>query len=201
MSKLEAGEISFGYKRDDTLFSNFSCSCESAERVALSGHSGLGKSTLCKLLSGYLTPRSGSILIDGSPLPTHGVSPVQMIWQHPELAVDPRLPLKKTLLEAGEIQQRLLQELGIRSEWFGRYPHELSGGELQRFCIARALMACPQFIIADEISTMLDAITQAHIWEVLLKECSEKHIGLVFVTHSEALANRIATSKIILPTK
>ena len=69
-------------------------------------------------------------------------------------------------------------------------------GELQRFCIARALGPKTRFIIADEISTMLDVITQAQVWELLLRELKKRHIGLLAITHSEALAKRI-TSKII----
>ena len=74
-----------------------------------------------------------------------------------------------------------------------RYPHELSGGELQRFCIARALMARPRYLVADEISTMFDAVTQAQLWEFLLDEVERRELGLVFVSHAPALTERIAT--------
>ena len=77
--------------------------------------------------------------------------------------------------------------------WLSRYPHELSGGELQRFCIARALAANPRYLVADEVSTMLDALTQAQIWRFLMDETSRRGIGLVFVSHSPALTDRIAT--------
>ena len=70
--------------------------------------------------------------------------------------------------EAGEVPNGLLEALGIRPEWLRRYPHELSGGELQRFCIARAIASRPRYLIADEVSTMLDALTQAQIWHFLL---------------------------------
>ena len=69
----------------------------------------------------------------------------------------------------------------------------LSGGELQRFCIVRALAASPRYLIADEISTMLDALTQAQIWRALLAEVETRGLGLVLTTHSAALAARIAT--------
>jgi peptide/nickel transport system ATP-binding protein len=116
-----------------------------------------------------------------------------MIWQHPEQAVDPRMRMRKTLAEAGEVSPELLECLGIRSEWLTRYPHELSGGELQRFCIARALTTNPRFLIADEISTMLDAVTQAQIWHFLIDETELHGIGLVLVSHSPALTKRVAT--------
>jgi peptide/nickel transport system ATP-binding protein len=86
---------------------------------------------------------------------------------------------------------RLLRNLGIKQEWFERYPQELSGGELQRFCIARALLAHPRYLIADEISTMLDGITQARLWQVILDETTRARIGLVFTTHSESLATHL----------
>ena len=98
-----------------------------------------------------------------------------------------------TLAEAGEVPGRLLDDLGIQKRWLSRYPHELSGGELQRFCIARALAANPRYLVADEVSTMLDALTQAQIWRFLVGETSRRGIGLVFVSHSPALTDRIAT--------
>jgi peptide/nickel transport system ATP-binding protein len=100
--------------------------------------------------------------------------------------------------EGGTVTSQLREELGIRDEWLARHPHELSGGELQRFCIARALAAGPRYLIADEISTMLDAVTQARIWQTLLSACEARSIGLVFVSHSPALTRRLATRTIEL---
>ena len=191
---LEARDISFAHPGARTpLFSGFSLSVGSDERVALSAPSGFGKTTLCRLLAGYERPQEGRVLVDGEPLPKRGACPVQMIWQHPETAVDPRLRMSKTLEEAGKVPQRLLDDLGIQRRWLSRYPHELSGGELQRFCIARALAANPRYLVADEISTMLDALTQAQIWRFLVAETQARGIGLVFVSHSPALTERIAT--------
>ncbi len=175
------------------IYEDFSLTIAPDERVALSAPSGFGKTTLCRLLAGYEQPQAGCILVDGNPLPKRGMSPVQMILQHPEVAVDPRMRLSNTLAEAGEVPEYLLDELGIQRSWLSRYPHELSGGELQRFCIARALAAHPRYLVADEISTMLDAVTQAQIWHVLLKETEANNIGLVLVSHSPALTKRIAT--------
>ena len=87
----------------------------------------------------------------------------------------------------------MLDDLGIQKRWLARFPHELSGGELQRFCIARALAANPRYLVADEVSTMLDAVTQAQIWRFLVAETQARGIGLVFVSHSHALTERIAT--------
>ena len=86
-----------------------------------------------------------------------------------------------------------MEELGIRREWMDRFPHELSGGELQRFCIARALGANPRYLIADEISTMLDALTQAQLWRFLRDEAERRGLGMVVVSHSPALLEQVAT--------
>lgn len=190
---LEARDITFGYPGAKPLYSGFSLQVEPGERVALQAPSGFGKTTLCRVLAGFERPQTGQVLVDGQSLPRRGVCPVQLIQQHPEQAVDPRLRMRKTLAEAGEVPQQLLDDLGIRDEWLQRYPHELSGGELQRFCIARALAVRPRYLVADEISTMLDAVTQAQIWRFLVAETERQGIGLVLVSHSPALAERVAT--------
>ena len=191
---LEARGITYAYPgASHALYQGFDLAVAPDERVALCAPSGFGKTTLCRLLAGYEAPQEGEVLVGGEPLPRRGVLPVQMIWQHPEAAVDPRMRLGKTLAEAGEVPGRLLDDLGIQKRWLSRYPHELSGGELQRFCIARALAANPRYLVADEVSTMLDALTQAQIWRFLVDETSRRGIGLVFVSHSPALTDRIAT--------
>ncbi len=168
-------------------------------RVGIFAPSGRGKTTLCKLLAGYEKPRSGQVLLDGKPLASYrGYCPVQLIWQHPEQVVDPRLTLGKTLREAGEPEERLVQALGIQPEWLSRYPAELSGGELQRFCIARALGPATRFVLADELSAMLDLATQAQLWSFLVEETTRRGIGLVAVSHSAPLLDRVCTRRIEL---
>lgn len=177
------------------IFRSFNLAVAPGERVQIAAPSGAGKTTLARILAGYAKPQAGEVLVDGAPLPKRGPCPVQLIGQHPERMVDPRLRLERTLREAGWTPDdtRLLEQTGIRPAWLSRFPHELSGGELQRFCIARALAANPRYLIADEISTMLDAVTQARIWDMLLAEAEERHLGLLFVSHSPALAARLAT--------
>lgn len=195
---LSANEISFGYSKGSLLYSGFSLEVRPGERVYLSAPSGFGKTTLCRLLSGYEIPISGEVLVDGRPLPRRGACPVQLIGQHLELSLDSRMRMEDSLKEAGDVDVHLTERLGIKQQWLSRYPHELSGGEMQRFCIARALMANPKYLIADEMTTMLDAITQARIWKVLLEEADHRNLGLVFTTHSPSLAARIATRKVDL---
>ena len=98
-----------------------------------------------------------------------------------------------TLTEWWQPEEAFLSEAGILPQWMTRFPAELSGGELQRFCIARALGPGTEFLIADEITTMLDAVSQAAIWEMLLRIVQERGIGLLVVTHNEALAKSICT--------
>ena len=190
---LEARDVSFAYKKGREIYCGINLSVSPDERVALQAPSGFGKTTLCQILSGYLQPSAGQVLVDGEPLPKRGVCPVQLIWQHPEKVLDPRMRMRDSLAEAGAAEPRIIEALGIQRRWMDRFPHELSGGEMQRFCIARALTARPKYLIADEISTMLDAVTQAKLWDFLVRETSEQGIGMVLVSHSPELTARVAT--------
>lgn len=191
---LEAKNVSFRYDRHQPwVLRNRSLRVERGERVALFAPSGYGKTTLARLLAGYLQPLEGEILLDGRPLPKRGVCPVQLICQHPEQAINPRWRLRRVLEESGRLQEEVLDAFGIERAWLDRFPRELSGGELQRFCVARALASGADFLICDEISTMLDVITQAQIWNVVLAEAERQNMGLIAVTHNRHLAQRIAT--------
>ncbi|HHY27396.1 MAG TPA: ATP-binding cassette domain-containing protein [Desulfitobacterium dehalogenans] len=193
---LEARNIYFRYGKEPWIIQDVNLQIEEGERVGLIGPSGCGKSTLSKILSGYLKPTRGEVLLDGKPLQSRGYCPVQLIYQHPEKALNPRWKLEVSLAEGWEPDEKILEELGIESEWLKRYPNELSGGELQRFCIARVLGQPTRFLLADEISTMLDVITQAQIWNVLLKITKERNMGLLTVTHNRALAEKVCTRMI-----
>ena len=191
--KLEVRDLSFWYEeKGRQILSQFSLSADSSERVGIIAPSGFGKTTLCKILSGYETPQSGEVLLDGKTLKEYGTyCPVQMIWQHPETALDPLLPLEASLHEAGPVEERLLEALHIQPQWLRRYPQELSGGELQRFCIARALGPRTRYLLCDEITAMLDQITQAQIWQFLLEEARRRELGLLIVSHNSALLERL----------
>ena len=190
---LEARNVSFRYGRAQPwVLKGCSMTVARGERLALFAPSGSGKTTLAKLLSGYLKPQEGEILLDGRPLPRGGVCPVQLIFQHPEQAVDPRWRLRQVLEESEGFREEVLDAFGIERAWLDRYPRELSGGELQRFCVARALMSGADYLICDEISTMLDVITQAQIWNAVLAEAERRNMGLIAVTHNRNLARRIA---------
>ena len=192
--QLEAKNISFRYNdRSPWILKDVSLKVQTGERVGLLGPSGRGKSTLIKLMAGYLNPLEGEILLDGKPLPVKGTSPVQLIYQHPEKAINPRWKMKKVLQESGMYKEEIMNRLGIEKDWLERYPRELSGGELQGFCVARSLFAGTQMLLADEISTMLDVITQAQIWNFLIEETEARNIGMVVVSHNRELLKKVCT--------
>ena len=193
--RLEAKQITYRYPgAKQNVLERVDFMVESHERVGIFAQSGRGKTTFGQLLAGYRKPSAGQILLDGQPLPAKGCCPVQMIWQHPEQAVNPRMKMHRILAEGNQIEERIVRELGIEADWLGRYPGELSGGELQRFCIARALGAGTRFLVADEISTMLDLITQSQIWHFLLEEGGiSREIGLVVISHDRELLERVCT--------
>ena len=196
---LEAKNVYFKYERKQPwIVEDRSVKIEKGERLAIFATSGYGKTTLAMMLAGYLEPSKGEILLDGKPLPKNGVCPVQLIYQHPEKAINPRWRLKRVLEESGELREDVLAAFGIENAWLNRFPRELSGGELQRFCVARALMSGADYLICDEISTMLDVITQAQIWRVVLAEAEKRNMGIIAVTHNKHLAERIATRTIDL---
>lgn len=196
---LEAKNIYFRYDRKQPwILEDCTLKINRGERLAVSAPSGYGKTTLALLLAGYLKQEKGEILLDDKPLPTKGICPVQLIYQHPEKAINPRWRLKRVLEESGKLQEDVLDAFGIERAWLDRFPRELSGGELQRFSVARALMSGADYLICDEISTMLDVITQAQIWKVVLKEVERRNMGMIAITHNKHLAERIATRRVAL---
>lgn len=192
--QLSAENISFRYtEKSPWILKDINLQVETGERVGIVGPSGYGKSTLAKILAGYNRANSGQVLLDGKPLQTKGFCPVQMIYQHPELAVNPRWKMEKILKECWNPDEKILERFGIEKDWLTRWPRELSGGELQRFCIVRLLSPETKFLICDEITTMLDVISQAQIWNVLLEMAKERNCGMLIVTHNMDLAKRVCT--------
>ncbi len=192
--QLEAKNLCFRYsEKSPWILNDISLTVSAGERVGIVGPSGCGKSTLAKILSGYERPDSGELFYNGKPLPDKGYCPVQMIYQHPELSVNPRWKMAKILNEAWNPDEKILEKMGIEKAWLTRWPSELSGGELQRFCIARALSPQTKILVCDEITTMLDVITQAQVWNVLIDITEERKMGMVVITHNIELANRVCT--------
>lgn len=190
---LEAKALSYRYGEGSSVLRNVSLRAADGERLALLGPSGRGKSTLALLLAGYLPLQKGAITLDGAPLPKDCYNPVQLVYQHPEKAMDPRWKVKDSLSEAWDVPDELLRAIGAEPDWLTRWPNELSGGQLQRLSILRALSPKTRVLIADEITASLDPITQAQIWSVILQEVERHDMILIAITHNEALARRICT--------
>lgn len=189
--ELKASNISFSYNKKRQILKDISLSLKSNQIIGLMGDSGSGKSTLCKIMAGYINNYSGEVTIDGNKIHDNDYYPVQLIFQHPEKTMNPKWKMEKVLNEAWEPPQELKNTFGLKDTWLTRWPSELSGGELQRFSILRALNPKTKFIIADEISTMLDAVTQVQIWEALINHCRSNNIGILAVSHDPELLDVI----------
>ncbi len=181
---------------------------EEGEAVALVGESGSGKSTLGKLLLLLMRPDEGEVIFEGMMLTKLKRKELrrlrmkmQLIPQNPENAFDPRWRLYSSLAEPlrihglcrgreeeKEIVLELAKTVGLKEEHLSRYPHELSGGELQRAVIARALMTNPKFLVCDEPTSMLDLSTQATIVRLLMKLQRKLGLAMLFITHDVELA-------------
>ena len=112
--------------------------------------------------------------------------------------MNPKWRMKQVLEESWDVSDEVLAEFGIQKSWLTRFPQELSGGELQRFSVVRSLNPNTKFLIADEMTTMLDAITQAQILDSVLKIVKERKMGFLLVSHDMDLVDTICDEKIYL---
>ncbi|WP_413282633.1 ATP-binding cassette domain-containing protein [Vibrio sp. MA40-2] len=162
--------------------------------VGLFGVSGCGKSTAASILAGMRKPSTGIMSL---PIKRDNENnPLQWITQQPEFAFNPRWKIKRSLMESGNISLPLLQRYLVEPSWLEKKPHQLSGGELQRVNIVRALTQSTQFLICDEITAQLDPITQQHIWNKLIEDIQERQIGTIIISHNIYLLRQLC-SKII----
>lgn len=189
---LKAETVSFRYDSGPWILDKILLELNPGEVVGLPGPSGQGKSTLAKILAGYLPPGHGRVVCDNSPLPTNVFNPVQLIFQHPELSINPRWKLKDVIAEGHTPDKNILDQLNIDRRWLSRYPHELSGGELQRLALARAMTPHTRYLIADEMTAMLDPNTQALIWDAVLTWAERQNIGILAISHDPHLLHRIS---------
>ncbi|SKC54236.1 ABC transporter ATP-binding protein [Maledivibacter halophilus] len=188
---LRCNNIGFYYNHDQWIFRGVNFGIKRGEIVGISGYSGCGKTSLSKILSNFQQPCEGEVLIDGKLISLKGFQKVQLIYQHPEKSMNPKWKMKEILNESYSPDQDLLDTFGIKQEWMNRWPIELSGGELQRFSIVRALNPLTEYIIADEMTTMLDGITQAYIWKQLLSIVKKRNLGLIVISHEKELLKKI----------
>lgn len=161
------------------------------ELVGLSGPSGAGKSTLGRILAGHLSPRAGRVSIDGAALrrPSGHPSAVQYAPQLSEMAVDPRWRVEQVLRNGGLPDPDALRILGIRPDWSDRFPAELSGGELARVSLARLVLPSTRYLICDEITAPLDALS-AEDMMAALHGLAERGLGILLISHNRNLLEK-----------
>ena len=196
---------------------NVSIKIKKGKTVAVVGESGSGKSTLARVITGLLPPVSGSIQFKGSKLPDklndrekEHLRTVQMIYQMPDVALNPRQkitdiigrPLEFYLGLQGEEKvkriQELLEQIELPISFMERFPAQLSGGEKQRICIARALAAEPDLIICDEVTSALDQLVAEGILELLQNLQNTLHVSYLFITHDLATVKAIADNIVVM---
>ncbi len=187
------------------------------ERVAIVGESGCGKSTLAKLITHIEEPTSGQILfmdrditsIKGKELRDYRKK-IQMVFQQPSEAFSSRMKVgqflmepwlnfeKKSRREAREEALKSLDRVKLPREYFDKYPHMLSGGELQRVCVARAIALQPEVLICDEATSALDVSIQREIVQLLEDEQRKSDFTILFISHDLAITEEFCTRVIIM---
>lgn len=207
---LAAHQVSVAYGRQRVL-DRVDLHIAPGETVGLRGPSGSGKSTLARVLALLHAPDSGHLTLDGSPvpdarhrLPASVRTRVAILFQSPRAATDPRLSLADIVAEplratgtpreqAAARTAELADLVGLTTDLLTRRPHAVSDGQLQRACLARALVHRPDYLLCDEATAMLDASTQAHVAAVIGDYQRRQGAGVLVITHDPALMARWAT--------
>ncbi|HED14919.1 MAG TPA: ABC transporter ATP-binding protein [Gammaproteobacteria bacterium] len=190
---------------------------EAGQTLAVVGESGCGKSTLARLITMIEPPTSGSLRITGTDIIGAGKSQlqqlrstVQIVFQDPYGSLNPRQqvgsileePLQiNTDLSASERRDKalsMLQRVGLRAEYYGRYPHMFSGGQRQRIAIARALMLQPKVVVADEPVSALDVSIQAQILNLMMDLQDEFNLAYLFISHGLSVVEHIADEVMVM---
>ena len=204
---LELRAITAGYEARRPVLRDIDLDVDQGESVGLLGPSGCGKSTLARVAALLLRPESGRVVVDGETVhdwryraPRELRTAFGVVFQQPRLSADPRLRLSALISEplravgrADEIPQRvpdLAETVGLGAGLLGRRPHEVSDGQLQRACLARALVLRPRYLVCDEMTAMLDASTTAALVAVVEDYRSESGAGLLAVGHDRTLLER-----------
>ncbi|WP_100158879.1 ATP-binding cassette domain-containing protein [Proteus columbae] len=175
------------------LWQDLSFSLNAGERLGISAPSGTGKTTLGRVLAQWQTPTQGSILVNGNPLSKKGYCPIQLVPQHPDKCFNPFRTTGDSVRDAWSPDESWFEKLRIKQEWLTRRPNELSGGELARIALLRALDPRTQILIADEVTAQLDAKIQADIWQVLIDESQKRPLSLIIFSHNKALLEKVST--------
>ena len=181
------------------------------EILGLAGESGSGKSTLLKLIAGLEPPSAGSLLFHGEALSPRRTKAdyraMQMIFQNAGASFHPRRTIGDSIAEtvhsllgrrAAVEFDRLSDMVGLPPELMKRYPRQLSGGQCQRFAIARAMAVQPEILLCDEITSALDVSSQAQILRLLADICRESHTSAIFVSHDLAVIRCLCDRVLIM---
>ncbi|MCQ4208626.1 ABC transporter ATP-binding protein [Streptomyces longispororuber] len=202
---LELLSVTAGYDRRAPVLSDVTLTVEPGAAVGLLGPSGCGKSTLARVAALLHEPYAGRVVIDGEPArgwrhraPRAQRTAFGVVFQQPRLSADPRLSLADLIAEplrAGRLEhtarvRELADAVGLGGDLLGRRPHEVSDGQLQRACLARALTLRPRWLICDEMTAMLDASTTAALVGVVEEYRRETGAGLLAVGHDRVLLER-----------
>ncbi|MDX3746424.1 ABC transporter ATP-binding protein [Streptomyces sp. AK08-02] len=204
---LELRAITAGYDRHAPVVRDASLTVAPGEAVGLLGPSGCGKSTLARVAALLHRPDSGTLLLDGEPVrkwrhraPRDLRTAFGVVFQQPRISADPRLSLTNLIAEplratgrgaeATERVPELAATVGLTPDLLPRRPHEVSDGQLQRACLARALVLRPRWLICDEMTAMLDASTTAALVTVVEDYRRTTGAGLLAVGHDHTLLDR-----------
>ena len=176
------------------LWDSVSFQVAAGERQGICAPSGYGKTTLGRVLAQWQTPTSGSVTVGGKSLSKKGYCPVQLVPQHPELTFNPYRTTGESLRDAWSPDAAWFERLAVSPAWLKRRPDELSGGELARIALLRALDPRTRYLIADEVTAQLDPHIQAQVWRVLLEEVKRRELGLIVFSHNKALLEKVCSS-------
>ncbi|MFY9143455.1 ATP-binding cassette domain-containing protein [Sulfuricurvum sp.] len=187
-SVLDIENISFGYTKDIPIFDNFSLSLKQGEIKAIVGPSGVGKSTLFELILGHRKPSSGSI---------QALS-LSQVFQDPYSSFHPTYTVRDQIQEVTSMEgyTELLDQMGLDESLLDALPHKLSGGQLQRCSILRALLMKPKLLLLDEPTSALDNLNQLDIMKLIVKHI--EGMGVLLITHDGDLAAWCADEIIVL---
>ncbi|GAB2689425.1 ABC transporter ATP-binding protein [Nocardia thraciensis] len=200
---LAAEAVTVGYGRGETVIDAVDFAVEPGRLIGLHGESGSGKTTLVRTLAGLVTPRAGMVTLDGEPLARAPRGAVAVVFQSPRAATNPRFTLARIIGEPARIRGErdpdigtLCAAVGLTPDLLDRRPHEVSDGQLQRACVARALAQRPRYLLCDEATAMLDAATTAAIMRLIMGRAADEGIGVLVVAHDqdllEACCDRVA---------
>lgn len=185
---LEVENLTFGYTKEQSLFENFSLSLEKGEIKAIVGESGAGKSTLFELILGNLKPSSGTLKS----------ARISEVFQDPYSSFHPSYSLLNQIKDVASLDgiQSYLENLNLEYKQLLKLPHELSGGQLQRASILRAMLMKPELLLLDEPTSALDNVIQLEVMRMLLSKLDG--MGMLLITHDMDLAKWCADEVILL---